>query len=64
MYVCVWNGVAKNRDDRLLRVEDVLENDAHICPGGRLPKTEIRERRPGNKKKQRKHLIFLNRSHA
>ncbi|KAI9556552.1 hypothetical protein GHT06_016342 [Daphnia sinensis] len=45
--VCVWNGVAKNRDDRLLRVEDVLENDAHICPGGRLPKTEIRERRPG-----------------
>lgn len=57
MYVCVWNGVAKNRDDRLLRVEDVLENDAHICPGGRLPKTEIRERRPGKKKKQNKENI-------
>ncbi len=33
--------------DRLLRVEDVLEDHAHFRPGGRLPETEIRKRRSG-----------------
>ena len=41
---------------RFLRVEDVLEDDAHICPGGRLPKTEIRERRPGKQQQQQQQL--------
>jgi hypothetical protein len=48
-FITSWNGVAKTVTDRLLRVEDVLEDDAHFCPGGRLPKAEIRERRPGKK---------------
>jgi hypothetical protein len=53
--------VAKTVTDRLLRVEDVLEDDAHFRPGGRLPKTEIRERRPG-KRKRNKSKEFHNRN--
>lgn len=58
-FITSWNGVAKTVTDRLLRVEDVLEDDAHFCPGGRLPKAEIRERRPGKKNKYiRREKVF------